>query len=111
MSDKEVYDELDIEDQELLDHIREATSDIDAINDLTDDDLQLLLDLWYDYLVELDDESDDEDVEVDTDDLYEYIQEALDEEDVDFDISLDHLLTILDAEQDFVEEYIELEDE
>lgn len=110
MSEKELFDELEIDNNEVIDYIREVTAENEAVNALTDDDLDLLLQLWYDYLLEVDEEGDDEDdsdVEVDIDDLCEYIFDALKEEEVDFSLSTDALLEILEAEQDYVESIIE----
>lgn len=108
--------ELDLEqyEEELLDYIREITEGDEEITSLLDDDIQYLLTLWDEYLESsgLDEADGDEYIDIDSEEFYSYIQEAIEADERDIDVSLDALITLINAEEAFVSVLLgELEEE
>lgn len=85
LEDYEDDDELDWYDEELLDYVREETKDMERINDLLDQDLLYLFELWDEYTEDI--EGDEDEVEIDIDDLYQFVQKTAAEDEQDIDIS------------------------
>lgn len=103
MSDPKIYEEdYDFDDQALLDFIREETAGNDAIQDLTDDEVSYIIDLWYEFLEQFE-ENQDEIIEIDSDELYAYITHTLKKEETGIEISFENLIALLDAEQRYIE--------
>ena len=93
LEDYEDDDELDWYDEELLDYVREETKDMERINDLLDQDLLYLFELWDEYTAGI--EGEEEEVEIDIDDLYQFVLKTAAEDEQDIDISQEDLVCLL----------------
>ncbi len=101
---------LDAYNSELLDYVREETSDNDQINNLLDQDILYLYELWDEYLDEV--LAEDENVEIDIEDLYKFVCETAEEDEEYIEITKDDLVLLCQLQQEFEESlYDEDEDE
>lgn len=114
MSEMDNTFDLDKYDEMLLDFIRQETEGMESIMRLEDDDILYLLELWYEYIEDIDEE--DEEIEIDSEELYEYVIEVMEEDEIDFELSVEDLVLLIRTEQEFTESLTddfdeELEDE
>lgn len=102
-------DNLDWYDEELLDYVREETTDNEEITSLLDQDILYLYELWDEYVETL--EGEEEEVEIDSNDLYSFVEKQAQEDEEDIDISLDNLVLLIQLQQEFDESLGEDDDE
>lgn len=94
--------------ENLLDYVREETDDNEGINELLDQDILYLYELWDEYVQDID--GDEEEVQIDVDDLYQFVQKTAEEDEQDLSISQDNMVLLYQLQQEF-DESLDDEDE
>lgn len=105
--DREFYPEMEDGDdlemdwyyEELLDYVRDATEDQESINDLLDQDILYLYELWDEFVTQIEDEADV--VEIDGEDFYQFVVRQSAEDEQDLNISMEDMLLLVQLQQDF----------
>lgn len=92
--------EFMLSDEELMAQVREHTADNANISALADDDLWAIFDIWDEYITNItdlgEDDSDSDEIEIDSDDFYDYLEaEIEDNEDLDFELSKDDAIELI----------------
>lgn len=101
--------DLDMYDEMLVKYIRQETEGVEAIERLDDEDILYLLELWYEYIEDIDE--DEEEIEIDAEELYEYVMEGAEEDEVEIELSIEELVLLISTEQEFAESLAEEADE